>query len=106
VCTPRLWCGGRTHSLGGEGGGGGGGSIFGRRRHSSVLYIFKYFVIKNIENKQYRKYLLIKFFGIKKYSSRETVIFYWRRETTWRLRKYCWRPGPLFASPTNMASRL
>ncbi len=22
VCTPRLWCGGRTHSLGGEGGGG------------------------------------------------------------------------------------
>ncbi len=24
--TPRLWCGGRTHSLGGEGGG--GGSIF------------------------------------------------------------------------------
>jgi hypothetical protein len=25
VCTPRLWCGGRTHSLGGEGG---GGSIF------------------------------------------------------------------------------
>ncbi len=25
VCTPRLWCGGRTHSLGGEGV---GGSIF------------------------------------------------------------------------------
>jgi hypothetical protein len=25
VCTPRLWCGGRTHSLGGEGD---GGSIF------------------------------------------------------------------------------
>jgi hypothetical protein len=22
VCTPRLWCGGRTHSLGGEGVGG------------------------------------------------------------------------------------
>ncbi len=30
VCTPRLWCGGRTHSLGGEGV---GGSIqFGRRQ--------------------------------------------------------------------------
>ncbi len=25
ILTPRLWCGGRTHSLGGEGG---GGSIF------------------------------------------------------------------------------
>jgi hypothetical protein len=27
VCTPRLWCGGRTHSLGREEDGG-GGSIF------------------------------------------------------------------------------
>jgi hypothetical protein len=42
VRTPRLWCGGRTHSLGGEGGW--GGQYFGRRRHSSVLYMCKYFV--------------------------------------------------------------
>jgi hypothetical protein len=33
VCTPRLCCGGRTHSLGGEGGGG------------SVLYIFYVLVL-------------------------------------------------------------
>ncbi len=29
LCTPRLWCGGRTHSLGGEGV---GGQYFGRRQ--------------------------------------------------------------------------
>jgi hypothetical protein len=41
---PRLWCGGRTHSLGGKGV---GGQYFGRRhaRHCSVLYICKYFVV-------------------------------------------------------------
>jgi hypothetical protein len=43
VCTPAFGAGGRTHSLGGEGWGG-GGQYFGRRRHSSVLYICKYFV--------------------------------------------------------------
>jgi hypothetical protein len=43
VCTPRLWCGGRTHSLGGERGGG-GGQYFGRREiklctlHMYVLF--------------------------------------------------------------------
>jgi hypothetical protein len=32
-CTPRLCCGGRTHSPGGEEGGGGvGGQYFGRRK--------------------------------------------------------------------------
>ncbi len=34
VCTPRLWCGGRTHSLGGERG---GGSIF-WKTPGTVLY--------------------------------------------------------------------
>ncbi len=38
---PQLWCGGRTHSLGGEGV---GGQYFVSARHSSVLYICKYFV--------------------------------------------------------------
>jgi hypothetical protein len=42
VCTTRLWCGGRTHWLGGEGGG--GVNILEGARHSSVLYIRKYFV--------------------------------------------------------------
>ncbi len=36
-----LWCGGRTHSLGGEGV---GVNILEDARHSSVLYICKYFV--------------------------------------------------------------
>ncbi len=40
---PRLLCGGRTHSLGGEGGW--GVNILEDARHSSVLYICKYFVI-------------------------------------------------------------
>jgi hypothetical protein len=31
VCTPRLWCGGRTHWRGGEGGGV-GCQYFGRRK--------------------------------------------------------------------------
>jgi hypothetical protein len=39
---PCLWCGGRTHWLGGEGGR--GVNIFEDARHSSVLYIRKYFV--------------------------------------------------------------
>jgi hypothetical protein len=39
---PRLWCGGRTHSPGGEGGG--GVNILEDARHSSVLYVCKYFV--------------------------------------------------------------
>ncbi len=43
--TPRLWCGGRTHSLGGEGGW--GVNILEDARHSSVLYICKYFVGSN-----------------------------------------------------------
>jgi hypothetical protein len=38
---PRLWCGGRTHSLGGEGV---GGQYLEDARHSSVLYVCKYFV--------------------------------------------------------------
>jgi hypothetical protein len=43
VCTPpRLLCGGRTHSLGGEGGG--GVNILEDARHSYVLYVCKYFV--------------------------------------------------------------
>ncbi len=44
VCTPRLWCGGSTqsHSLGGEGGGGSINILEGAK-HSSVLYICKYF---------------------------------------------------------------
>jgi hypothetical protein len=37
VYTPRLWCGGKTHSLGGEGGE--GVNIFEDGRHSSVLYM-------------------------------------------------------------------
>ncbi len=42
VCTPsRFWCGGRTHSLGGEGV---GGQYSEDARHCSVLYICKYFV--------------------------------------------------------------
>jgi hypothetical protein len=42
---PRLWCGGRTHSLGGEGV---GVNILEDARHSSVLYICKYFVVLRI----------------------------------------------------------
>ncbi len=40
VCTPCLWGGRRTHSLGGEGV---GVNILEDARHSSVLYICKYF---------------------------------------------------------------
>jgi hypothetical protein len=39
VCTPRLWCGGRTHSLVGEGGW--EVNILEDVRHSSVLYVCK-----------------------------------------------------------------
>jgi hypothetical protein len=42
VCTLCLWCGGWTHSLGGEGGG--GVNILEDARHRSVLYTRKYFV--------------------------------------------------------------
>jgi hypothetical protein len=38
----RLWCGGRTHSLSGEGV---GVNILEDTRHGSVLYVCKYFVI-------------------------------------------------------------
>ncbi len=45
-CVPwlpsRLWCGGRTHSLGGERV---GGNILEDARHYSVLYICKYFMV-------------------------------------------------------------
>jgi hypothetical protein len=44
----RLWCGGRTHSLGGEGGW--GVNILEDARHCSVLYIRKYFVVLSIFN--------------------------------------------------------
>jgi hypothetical protein len=44
VCTPRLWCGGRTHSLVGVGGGG----QFEDVRHSSVFYVCKYFVLYSL----------------------------------------------------------
>jgi hypothetical protein len=37
----RVWCGGRTHSLGGEGVGGYSSKD---ARHCSVLYICKYFL--------------------------------------------------------------
>ncbi len=43
---PRLWCGGRIHSLGEEGGG--GVNILDDARHSCVLYICKYFVPASI----------------------------------------------------------
>jgi hypothetical protein len=46
VCTPRLWCGGRTHLLSGEGG---GANILEVARHCSVFYIRKYFVEQPIE---------------------------------------------------------
>jgi hypothetical protein len=46
---PRLWCGGRTHSLGEEGVGG-GVNILEDARHSSVLYICKYFVGGGVNN--------------------------------------------------------
>ncbi len=42
---PRLWCGGRTHSLGGEGW---GVNLLEDVRHSSVLYICRYFVVCTI----------------------------------------------------------
>jgi hypothetical protein len=41
VCNPRLWCGGRAHSLGGEGVGVNSSED---ARHCSALYICKYFV--------------------------------------------------------------
>jgi hypothetical protein len=46
VCTPRFafGAGGRTHSLGGEEGG--GVNILEDARHSSVLYVCKYFVLR------------------------------------------------------------
>jgi hypothetical protein len=47
VCTPRIWCGGRIHSLGGEGVGGGVKSSE-DARHCSVLYICKYFVASEV----------------------------------------------------------
>ncbi len=42
VCTPRLWCGGRTPSLGGEGG---GGSILWKTSYTALFstYLHKYF---------------------------------------------------------------
>ncbi len=47
-CVPfRLWCGGRTHSLGGEGV---GVKILEDARHCSVLYICKYWKKKQILN--------------------------------------------------------
>ncbi len=47
VCTPPcLWCGGRTHSLGGEEVGYGGVNSSEDARHSSVLYLCKYFVVQ------------------------------------------------------------
>jgi hypothetical protein len=49
VCTPHLWCGGRTHSLGGEGVGVNIFNIFEDARHCSVLYIHKYFVVQTID---------------------------------------------------------
>jgi hypothetical protein len=42
---PRLWCGGRTHSLGGEGVGVNSSEDV---RHCSVLYICKYFVVRTL----------------------------------------------------------
>jgi hypothetical protein len=45
VYPPRLWCGGKTHSLGGEG----GVNILEDGRHCSVLYICKYFVTHPLE---------------------------------------------------------
>ncbi len=45
-CVPsRLWCGGRTHSLGGEGW---GFNISEDARHSYVLYICKYLVLQSM----------------------------------------------------------
>ncbi len=44
---PRLWCGGRTHSLGGEGVGVNSSED---ARHCSVLYICKYFVDKSVHH--------------------------------------------------------
>jgi hypothetical protein len=49
VYTPRLWYGGRTHLLGGVGV---GGQYFEDARHSSVLYVCKYFVLETIEARQ------------------------------------------------------
>jgi hypothetical protein len=48
--TPRLWWWGRTHSLGGEGGG--RVNILEDARHSSVLYVCKYFVLLIIPNRR------------------------------------------------------
>ncbi len=50
VGTPRLWCGGRTHSPGGEGCAW-GVNILEDVRHSSVLYVCKYFVLRTYTNK-------------------------------------------------------
>ncbi len=47
---PRLWCGGRTHSLGGEWWG--GGNILEDARHCSVLYIRKSFVPQTHRGRQ------------------------------------------------------
>ncbi len=43
--TPRLWCGGRTHSLGGEGWGVNSSED---AKHCSVLYICKNFVVASV----------------------------------------------------------
>ncbi len=55
--SPRLWWGGRTHSLGGDWRGGWVVNILEDARHSSVLCIFKYFCPKL-------------------YDSTETLVFY------------------------------
>ncbi len=43
---PRLWCAGRTHSLGGEGLGVNSSED---ARHCSILYICKYILVKTEE---------------------------------------------------------
>jgi hypothetical protein len=45
---PRLWCGGRTNSLGGQGLGW-GVNILEAARHCFVLYLRKYFVIYSMQ---------------------------------------------------------
>jgi hypothetical protein len=52
VYPPSLWCGGRTHSLGGEGVEGSIVRSSEDARHCSVLYTCKYFVAVPI-NQQY-----------------------------------------------------
>jgi hypothetical protein len=52
VYPPPLVRGGRTHSLGGEGGGGSIFNILEDARHSSVLYICKYFVMGSFRTEE------------------------------------------------------